>query len=421
MEYIKEGKYLKIEDQGELRKTVGDIVAKVQNEGDKGLKELVAKFDKSTRDSYFVTREEIDEAYGQVSEEIIEALKLAIGNIEKFSLLQKDAIKGIEPTEVMPGVSLGQRIIPIEEALCYVPGGSYPLFSTAIMLIVPARVAGVKRIAACSPPAGDNKIDPITLVAMDMAGATEIAVMGGAQAIAAYAYGTETVDPVNIIVGPGNQYVTEAKRQCYGKVGIDFIAGPSEVLVVADSNGDAEIIAADLLAQAEHDLNARSILLSTDRDLCLAVKDEVEAQLKELDTKAIAEKSWEDNGQIIYLESLDEAVALSDKMAPEHLIVNIDESFDLTKFTNYGSMFIGKFSAEVFGDYTAGTNHTLPTLEAAKYTGGVDVGTFTKTVTFQKLSEEGYLNLKEATEILAGNEGLTAHKNTVSKRAKYLG
>lgn len=420
MEYIKEGKFLKIEDQGQLRKAVSDIISKVQKDQDQGLKDLVEKYDKSTRESYFVSQEEIDEAYKLVSDDVMEALKLAISNMEKFSKLQKDAIKEIEPTEVMGGVFLGQRVIPIEEALCYVPGGSYPLFSTAIMLIVPAKIAGVKRIVACSPPAKDNKIDPTTLVAMDMAGATEIAVMGGAQAIAAYAYGTQTVRPVNVIVGPGNQWVTEAKRQCYGKVGIDFIAGPSEVLVVTDSKGDPEVVAADLLAQAEHDYNARSIFITTDRNLAEETKKEVERQLGQLDTEEIARKSWEDNGQIILVENLDEAVEITNKMAPEHLIVNVDEGFDLGKFINYGSMFIGRFSAEVFGDYTAGTNHTLPTLEAAKYTGGVDVGTFTKTVTFQNLTEEGYKNLKKATEILAAGEGLSAHKNAVSVRAKYL-
>ncbi|MDY4574940.1 MAG: histidinol dehydrogenase, partial [Intestinibacter sp.] len=317
-----------------------------------------------------------------------------------------------------PGVILGQKHIPVNSCLAYVPGGGYPLFSTALMLIIPAKVAGVKRVVACSPTMKDvAKINPKTLVAMDIAGADEIYATGGVQAIAAFTYGTESIKPVDIIVGPGNKYVTEAKRQCYGTVGIDFVAGPSEVLIIADETANATYIAADVLAQCEHDLNARGILLTTNREFAKEVQKKVEEMLEVLPTKNIAKPSWDNNGEIILVDDLKEVVELSNEYAPEHLEINIKNNDEIIDdLVNYGSLFIGGYSAEVFGDYVSGTNHTLPTLKASRYTGGVWVGTFIKTCTHQVLNKEAIKSLAPVAVELATDEGLHAHANAARVR-----
>ena len=293
-------------------------------------------------------------------------------------------------------------------------------FSTALMLIIPAKVAGVKRICACSPTMKNtNEINPKTLVAMDMAGVDEIYALGGVQAIGAFTYGTDSIKPVDIIVGPGNKYVTEAKRQCYGNVGIDFVAGPSEVLIIADETANSSYIAADVLAQCEHDYNARGILITTDKKLGEEVLKKVNDILVDLPTRDIAKSSWENNGEIIYVESLDEAVKLSNEIAPEHLEVVVKNSDEIVdKLINYGSLFIGDLSAEVFGDYVSGTNHTLPTQKAARYTGGVWVGTFMKTCTTQRLSQRAVDLLAPVAHDLAIDEGLYAHANAAKIRMK---
>jgi histidinol dehydrogenase len=290
------------------------------------------------------------------------------------------------------------------------------------MLAIPAKVAGVERVFACSPvQKHTGKIAPETLVAMDIAGVDAIYQLGGAQAIAAFAYGTAQVPAVDIIVGPGNQFVTEAKRQCYGQVGIDFIAGPSEVMVIADASADAELIAADLLGQSEHDLLAKGILITTDETLANATIQAVEAQLAELDTKAIAAASWAKYGEVILVDNLDEAVQLANDWAPEHLELSTEAPDALIPaLTNYGSLFIGEYSAEVFGDYISGTNHTLPTLKAARYTGGVSVANFLKTVTHQKLSIDAVKAFGPAAANMAHAEGLSAHAKAVEKRLEKL-
>ena len=375
-------------------------------------------FDKNPRENFRVTRDEIVKAYKQVDVKFIEDLKIAAKNIEEFAKAQKNSFNNEFEKDIYPGVTLGQKHIPIESALAYVPGGSYPLFSTALMLIIPAKIAGVKRICACSPAMKDSEyINPKTLVAMDIAGADEIYAVGGVQAIGAFAYGTDSIKPVDIIVGPGNKYVTEAKRQCYGKVGIDFVAGPSEVLIIADESANPSYIAADVLAQCEHDYNARGILITTDKTLAKEVNKKVNEILVDLPTKDIASLSWNNNGEIILVDNLQEAVKLSNKYAPEHLELNVkntDEIID--KLTNYGSLFIGQYSAEVFGDYVSGTNHTLPTLRASRYTGGVWVGTFIKTCTTQRLSKGAVDLLAPVAYDLAMDEGLYAHANAAKVR-----
>lgn len=303
-------------------------------------------------------------------------------------------------------------MIPVESVAGYVPGGRYPLPSSAIMSIVPAKVAGAKRLVACSPAIkGENRIHPATLAAMSIAGVDEVYCMGGAQAIAVLAYGTETIEPVEMIVGPGNQYVTEAKRQVYGAVGIDFLAGPSEVVVIADSSGNPKNIAADLLAQSEHDPQARGILLCTDEDVAKETERQVEEYLKVLPTAELARISWEDNGEIILFDSIEEAVEASNRIAPEHLELQCINAEEIIKMLhNYGSLFIGEEAAEVMGDYVVGTNHILPTMEVARYSGGVWVGTFLKVVTHQRLTKEGLKLMAPVASRLAEVEGLFAHK-----------
>lgn len=418
MEILKKSLFKHMEIEKTLQTQVGEILEEIRFNKDIGVKKYNLLFDKNPRENFRVTRDEIVKAYNQVDVKFIEDLKIAAKNIEEFAKAQKNSFNNEFEKDIYPGVTLGQKHIPIESALAYVPGGSYPLFSTALMLIIPAKIAGVKRICACSPAMKDSEyINPKTLVAMDIAGADEIYAVGGVQAIGAFAYGTDSIKPVDIIVGPGNKYVTEAKRQCYGKVGIDFVAGPSEVLIIADESANPSYIAADVLAQCEHDYNARGILITTDKTLAKEVNKKVNEILVDLPTKDIASLSWNNNGEIILVDNLQEAVKLSNKYAPEHLELNVkntDEIID--KLTNYGSLFIGQYSAEVFGDYVSGTNHTLPTLRASRYTGGVWVGTFIKTCTTQRLSKGAVDLLAPVAYDLAMDEGLYAHANAAKVR-----
>ncbi len=401
---------------------VTGIINKVRAEGDAALAAYNEQFDGCRRASLRVSREEINAAYGQVSEEMIADMKTAAANIRAFAEAQRASMHERSGFAPAPGMDLGHRIIPVSSCLCYVPGGNYPLYSTALMLGIPAKAAGVARVCACSPAVkGTDHIEPKTLVAMDIAGVDEIYVTGGAQAIAAFTYGTAAIDPVDIIVGPGNAFVTEAKKQCYGKVGIDFLAGPSEVMVIADGSGDPAITAADLLAQSEHDFLAKGILITTDNTFALKVIACVEQQLTELDTANIAARSWADHGEVLLADDLDEAIGYANSYAPEHLEINVreeDEAYVVDHVHNYGSLFIGQNTAEVFGDYASGTNHTLPTLGAARYTGGVFVGTFLKTCTYQRFTKDAMQQLAPVVERLAKGEGLSGHARAAKIRTE---
>ena len=402
-----------------LSSDVRKIISRVRAEGDAALASYNKEFDGSERTKLRISDEEIKEAYALVPDEDVRDIRAAAENIRAFAGQQKAAFGVLRDFQPKEGISLGHRIIPVDACCCYVPGGSYPLFSTALMLGIPAHVAGVKRIIACTPvKKGTDKVDPYTLVAMDTAGISEIYAVGGAQAIAAVSYGTESIEPVDMIVGPGNSFVTEAKRQCYGQVGIDFLAGPSEVMVIADETADPEIIAADLLAQSEHDLVAKAILVTTDEGVGKAVIKQVSEQLEQLSTAGIAAKSWEDYGEVLLAETLDEAIGYANEYAPEHLELCIREVCDavIEKLRNYGSLFIGQNTAEVFGDYASGTNHTLPTLGAARYTGGVWVGTFLKVCTDQSMTDQASSLLAPLVARLAEKEGLMAHKHAAQLR-----
>ena len=418
MKTIKKAKERTAEDNRALRNAVTSIIDDVCTNGDKALAQYNEKFDQCVRESLRVSREEIEEAYAQMEPQDLEDLKAAKANIESFARAQRGTMSELENFSPQPGICLGHRIIPVSSCCCYVPGGGYPLYSSALMLIIPAKVAGVGRIAACSPTVkGTSRIHYKTLVAMDLAGADEIYAVGGAQAIAAFSYGTEEIAPVDMIVGPGNQYVAEAKRQCYGQIGIDFVAGPSEVLIIADGQADSRVLAADLLAQAEHDPNAKGILVTTDEGLAVDVIRAVEEELKTLSTADIARRSWEDYGEVVLADTLDEAVDMANAYAPEHLEINLaDNDAVIERLHNYGSLFIGGNTAEVFGDYASGTNHTLPTVKAARYTGGVWVGTFLKTCTHQSMTDAASKAIAPLVARMARGEGLEGHARAADAR-----
>jgi len=392
-------------------KIVNKIIEDVKNNGDAAIRDYTKKFDKISLNSFVVTKQEIRQAYKQVNKETIKALKFAKKNIEFFA---KQQIKQFKNFEVRKnGVILGQRVIPIEKIGVYIPGGNYPLPSTALMCIIPAKLAGVKEIIACSP-----KIKPETIVAADITGADKIFKIGGVQAIAAMAYGTKQIPKVDKIVGPGNVYVTAAKKAVYGDCGIDFLAGPSEVMIIADETGNPEFIAADLLAQAEHDINAKVDLVTTSRKLAKKVNQQIKIQLPRLKTKSIAESSLKNSNTII-AKNLNEAINIANKKSPEHLELQIKNPENVVrKLKNYGSLFIGENTAEVFGDYCSGTNHVLPTDGAARYTGGLSVKDFVKIVTYQKFARKIPKSMIKTASKLADIEGLDAHRKAALIRLK---
>ncbi len=420
MKILKESKKRTPADTRALRDTVSDIIDQVCTRGDEALREYNLKFDQCSRDFLRVSPEEIRDAYSQLDSQELDDMKTALGNIRAFAQAQRETLSELEDFSPMPGIHLGHRILPVRSCCCYVPGGSYPLYSTALMLAAPAKTAGVPRVTACSPVVkGTGRIHPKTLAAMDLAGVDEIYAVGGAQAIAAFSYGTKQIAPVDLIVGPGNRYVTEAKRQCYGQVGIDFVAGPSEVLILADHTARADAAAADLLAQSEHDPNAKGILVTTDETLGLAVIDAVEKQLETLETAPIARQSWNAYGEVLLAASVQEAIDLANELAPEHLELTMEHPDEILPYLyNYGSLFMGGHTAEVFGDYASGTNHTLPTLGAARYTGGVWVGTFLKTCTHQSMTPKASQNLAPLVSRMAKGEGLAGHAQAALIRGR---
>lgn len=388
--------------------SVEEIVKEVRTQGDVAVKKYTKLFDDQDLEDFLVSKKEIKEAYNHVDAVTIKAIKKSIENVKKFSKKQLKSIKKLKTT--IDKNELGHNIIPLDSVGCYIPGGNYPLLSSAVMTITPAKVAGVNEVIACSP-----KIRPETIVACDLAGADKIYKVGGVQAIAAMAYGTETISKVNKIVGPGNKYVTAAKKYVFGEVGIDFLAGPSEVMIIADDTANPEFVAADMLAQCEHDLDARAFLLclngqNTGETFAKSVQLFAEKQLKTLSTKEIASKAFEKSFAII-VKDLNEAIEISNKKAPEHLeLCFTDAKKRMNKFKNYGSLFIGNYSAEVFGDYCSGTNHVLPTNEVSKYSGGLSVFDFIKIQTYQIISQKGNCIISGVASKLAEKEGLSAHK-----------
>lgn len=401
-----------VADNAPVETLVAEVLARVKAEGDAAVRDYSARFDKAELDSFEVTPAEREQALANLDPQTRADTEFAIANVRAFAEAQLASLSEIE-VEIRPGVHLGHRNIPLERVGCYVPGGRYPLLSAPIMTIVPAKVAGCEQVIACLPPNAHEAM----IAGCHLSGADRIFKIGGAQAIAAMALGTESVPPVDKIVGPGNAFVNEAKRQVFGPVGIDQLAGPSEIFILADHTGDAEMLATDLLAQAEHDTRTRVGLITTDAELAKAVLKEVDAQLKTLSTAETAGQAWRDYGEIVVCDSEAAMIAYSDIVAAEHLQVHTEDAHGLSKkLRHYGSLFIGTNSSVVYSDKCSGTNHTLPTMGAGRYTGGLWVGTYIKTVTHQWLTEEGVRQVAPPAARQAASETLEGHRRAAQLR-----
>ncbi len=397
-------------------KMVKKILSDVKNEGDQAVIRYTEKFDLVKLSGLKVPAPEIAKAQEKVSPLFMQSCKQAVENIRTFASQQLSQVSDFE-LEVSPGVLVGQRVIPIPRVGVYVPGGSFPLVSSLLMGAVPAIVAGVEKIIICSPPTFNGGIHPAILAAANLLEIEEVYQIGGVQAIGAMAYGTESVPAVDKIVGPGNKFVTQAKKHVYGQVGIDLLAGPTEVMIIADDSGNPEIIAADILSQAEHDPEAIAVLITDSLKLGRKVKREVQNQLDELSTARIARESLDKNGLIIIVQNLKEAVEIANKKAPEHLELQVEEPEAISgALKNFGSLFIGHLTCEVLGDYTSGLNHTLPTNTTARYSGGLNVLDFVKLPTTLKVSQQGFDEIGPAAATLAEIEGLTGHQKAVLRR-----
>lgn len=405
-------------DVSQLNATVAAVLKDVKENGDQAVKIYEEKFDHTRLSTLAVSEAELQEAETLVSEELTEAIRLAHYNIHKFHEAQR--FHG-EPVETGPGITCWQKSVAIERVGLYIPGGTAPLFSTVLMLATPAKIAGCKEIVLCTPPNREGKVNPAILMAARIAGVSKIFKAGGVQAIGAMAYGTESVPKVFKIFGPGNQYVMAAKQQVsLHDVAIDMPAGPSEVCVIADETACAEFVAADLLSQAEHGTDSQVLLITTSEDMLYQVKNEVERQLELLPRKEIAAKTLE-NSQLVLVKSADEAIALSNHYAPEHLIIQTANYRQLAeKVVNAGSVFLGKYACESAGDYASGTNHTLPTHGYATAYSGVNLDSYCRKITFQHLNEQGVRHIGHAVELMAEAEQLDAHKNAMTVRLNSL-
>ena len=403
-----------------VRKTVEDILADIESRGDQAVREMSKKFDNWSPEAFRMSRGEIEDCVRQLPKQVVDDIKFAQEQIRNFAQIQRDALRDVE-VETLPGVILGHRNIPINSVGCYVPGGKYPLVASAHMSIVTARVAGVKRIIACAPPYKGSP-HPAIVTAMHLAGADEIFTIGGVQAIGAMALGTASIKPTDMIAGPGNAFVAEAKRQLSGRVGIDLFAGPTETLIIADDTCDAEMCATDLLGQAEHGPNSPAILLTNSRKLAEDTMKEVEKQLLTLSTAETAGKAWADYGQVIVCKDYAEMVKEADRIASEHVqVMTRDPDYFLRNLTNYGALFLGPETNVSYGDKVIGTNHTLPTRKAARYTGGLWVGKFIKTCTYQRVKPEASAMIGDYCSRLCAVEGFAGHKALADLRVKRYG
>jgi len=392
-------------------KTVKYVIEEVRRNGDKAVRKYTAIFDKVELKDFKVSKREIREAYREAGRETVETIRKAATNIRRFAKTQLKNFQDFEYTE--NGVTVGQKIIPLERIGVYVPGGRYPLPSTALMCIIPAKVAGVREIIVCSP-----KIKPVTIVAVDLSGAGLIFKIGGVQAIAAMAYGTETIPKVDKIVGPGNIYVTTAKKEVFGDCGIDLLAGPSEILIIADNYANPKFVAADLLAQAEHDVNTKIFFVTNSKNLIKKVNDELKIQIKKLETKNIIKEAFK-NKKVILVKNLEEAIKIANQIAPEHLALQVKNPKKyLNQLKNYGSLFLNSYSAVAFGDYCSGPNHVLPTDGTSRFTGGLSAKDFIKIQTYQYITKRGAKKLASIAKEFASFEGLDAHKKSVEIRFK---
>lgn len=409
VEYLKKAIEKPEEDISAVQDAVSEILEKVKMKGIDAVRYYSEKFDNWSPKSFRVSQDEMRSVKNKLPAKEVEDIDFCQTQIRNFAAEQMKRLVDFE-VETLPGIHLGQKIIPASSSGSYIPGGRYPMLASAHMTVITPKVAGVSRVVACSPPVKGQGLWPATLYSMVAAGADEIYCMGGVHALAALAYGIEGLDPVDMIVGAGNKYVAEAKRQLFGTVGIDLLAGPTEILIIADETADPFILAADILGQAEHDPNSRQALISLSRRIAEETIKEVDKQLIDLPTKQVAGVSWRDNGEVIVADSPEEAVRVTDEWAPEHLEVQTrDWKYYLDNCTNYGSVFLGEETTVAYGDKTIGTNHVLPTMRAARYTGGLSVGKFVKTVTYQYATKEASVKIAGVCERACNYENMLAH------------
>jgi sulfopropanediol 3-dehydrogenase len=419
--YLKKAKERPEQDMQAVSDTVREILERVRREGEEAVRYYSKKFDKWDPPSFRVSEEEVDRARKSLSTLEKEDIDFCQEQIRNFAEKQREVIVDFE-AETLPGIHLGQKIIPVDASGSYIPGGRYPMLASAHMTIITPKVAGVNRVVACTPPTQGEGIQPATLYSMAAAGADEIYCMGGVQGLAAMAYGMDGLDPVHMIVGAGNVYVAEAKRQLFGQVGIDLLAGPTEILVLIDETADPHIVAADILGQAEHDPNSRQALVSLSKEVAEKTMAELEEQLKTLPTRDVAEVSWRDYGEVLLVDSPEEAVEVCDVWAPEHLEVQTEDwRYYLDNLRNYGSLFLGEETTVAYGDKSIGTNHVLPTMEAAKYTGGLYVGKFLKVVTYQYATREASGKLAAICERACNYENMLGHGISCKVRVEKHG
>jgi sulfopropanediol 3-dehydrogenase len=407
--YLKQAVERPVEDMTAVRQTVAEILDRVRQDGTEAVRFYSKRFDDWAPTSFRLTEDEIRAAKAALPVSWIEDIAFCQAQIRNFASEQMRRLAGFE-VETLPGVHLGQKIIPVASSGSYIPGGRYPMLASAHMTVITPKVAGVERVVACSPPVKGKGPWPATIYSMAAAGADEIYCMGGVHALAALAYGIEGLPPVDMVVGAGNKFVAEAKRQLFGTVGIDLLAGPTEILIICDDTADPAVLAADLLGQAEHDPNARQALVSLSEKTARDTMAELEKQLAVLPTREVAGAAWQVNGDVIVVDSAEEAVRVSDTWAPEHLEVQTkDWRWFLDRCRNYGSVFLGEETTVAYGDKTIGTNHVLPTMRAARYTGGLSVGKFVKTVTYQYATRAASLKIAEVCERACNYENMLAH------------
>ncbi|MEX6013439.1 histidinol dehydrogenase [Mammaliicoccus sciuri] len=423
MKFIKEGMAEEIvkESDEKTKQIVANTLKDIEEQGDKAVRDLSIKFDKWYPEQFKLSQAQIKEIVDSIPEEVKHDIAFAQDNIKKFAEAQRDSMKDIH-VEVMPGVFLGHKNIPVESVGCYIPGGRYPMIASAHMSILTAKVAGVERVIACTPPI-NGEIPKTTVYAMHKAGADEIYILGGIQAMGSMAIGTETIQSVDMIVGPGNAFVAETKRQVFGRVGIDLLAGPTETLVIADETSEPEMIATDILGQGEHGPTSPGAIISTSEEIAKEAMKEIERQLETLPTADVARESWNNYGQVIVVEDDEEAVKEANKLAFEHVeILTKDPSYYLEHMKNYGALFLGPETNVAYGDKVIGTNHTLPTKQAAKYTGGLWVGKFLKTVTYQHIDDpEQSAMIGEYAARLCQLENFAGHAEQALLRVRKYG
>ena len=420
--YVKRGKSeaQRAEADSRVEASVRGILADIRKRGDAAVRELSLKFDNWNPADFKLSADDIAALVDTVPAQAIDDIKFAQAQVRNFALVQREALRDVE-VETLPGVVLGHKNIPVNRVGCYVPGGRYPMVASAHMSVVTAKAAGVEHIVACTPPINGQPV-AATIAAIHLGGADEIYVLGGIQALASMAYGNLGMQAVDMIVGPGNAYVAEAKRQLFGTVGIDLLAGPTETLVIADDSADAEMCATDLLGQAEHGLTSPAVLLTSSEDLAHGIEAEIGRQLESLPTADLAGVAWRDYGEVILTDTDDELVQVADELASEHVqALTRDPQFFLRRMRNYGALFLGPETNVAYGDKVIGTNHTLPTQKAARYTGGLWVGKFIKTVTYQCVAPEASAGIGEVGSRLCDLEGFMGHKAQCDLRVERYG